>query len=401
VPARAPSTVADRAAPGAGRTLRVLIVSTYFPPHVGGVEVVAQQQARGLAAAGHTVVVATTRSDPALSEVERADGYEVVRLPASNTLEDRVGIPYPLVGPSFCRSLRRLIQRSDAVHVHDVLYQPSQVAAVLALAAAKPLYVTAHVGLVDHDSSLVRGVQHVSTVFAGRYIWRHATTVVAHNHLVHDHLRAHRVPPERITLAPNGVDTSVFSPGPVQHPARTRRRLDLPTDTPLVLFVGRLVDKKGYRELIAAADDDYHIVLAGPGQAPDRLPRGVRCLGPVSRRDLVELYRLADVFALPAVGEIFTLAMQEAMACGLPVITADDPRYDGYQVDRRLLGLVPPDPRSLRTALRTALADPGLRRRMGEYSRQLALRLFDWEANRAALLGIYDGPPAHGSACRG
>ncbi len=149
--------------------------------------------------------------------------------------------------------------------------------------------------------------------------------------------------------------------------------------------------KKGYRQLLDAADDDYHLVLAGPGQQPRALPPGVRCLGGVSRDELIELYRLADVFVLPAVGEIFTLAMQEAMACGLPVITTDDPRYDGYGVNRRLLRLVRPDPGSLRAAVRGVLADPDLRRQMGEYSRQLAVQLFDWHANHAALLRLYHG----------
>jgi D-inositol-3-phosphate glycosyltransferase len=371
--------------------MRILIVSSYFPPHVGGVEIVAQQQAASLAAAGHAVVVATSRPDPSAPASERIDGYRVARLPASNLLEERTGIPYPFVGPAFCRALAGLVRRSDAVHIHDILYQPSQVAAALARRAAKPLYATAHVGLVEQDSRLVRGIQQLSTRLAGRYIWRHAVRVVTHNQPVYDYLRAHRVPAGRIALVRNGIDTSVFTPAPVADGAALRRRFDLPADGPLVLFVGRLVPKKGYRELIDAAGDGYHLVLAGPGQPPARLPAGVSCLGPVPRADLIALYRLADLFVLPATSEVFSIAIEEAMACGLPVITAEDPGYAGYGLDRRLLRLVEPSPNSLRQAIRTVLADPGLRREMGEYSRRLAVEMFDWRTNQAALLRLYDG----------
>jgi glycosyltransferase involved in cell wall biosynthesis len=374
--------------------MKVLIVSSYFPPHIGGVEVVAQQQAGGLAAAGHRVTVATTRPDPGLPAEDRTDGYRVVRLPASNLLERRTGIPYPIVGPAFYRGLRRLVGWCDVVHVHDVLYQPPQVAAVLAHRCGKPLYASQHVGTVHHDSPLVLGLARASAAVAGRYIWGRARRVVAGNPLVYGYLRANGVPADRIVRIANGIDTTAFRPGRAADPAGLRARLGLPAATPVVLFVGRLTGQKGYRELIDAADPGYHIALAGPGQPPDRPPAGVSCLGALPRSELVELYRLADVFALPCAGEVFPLAMQEAMSCGLPVVTTDDPRYAEYGVDRRLLRLVRPDPGSLRAAVRAVLDDPELRRQMGSYSRRLALELFDCRTNQAALPQLYGPAPA-------
>jgi D-inositol-3-phosphate glycosyltransferase len=390
--------------------VRVLIVSAYFPPHVGGVEVVAQNQARSLAAAGHRVTVATTRTDPASSSHETVEGYTVVRLPASNVLERRAGIPYPLIGPAFGRRLRRLVAECDVVHVHDVLYQPSQLAAVFARMVGKPLVVSQNIGSVHHPRRLVRGFERLTRATAGRYIWRRARRITAHNQLVYEHLRAHRVPPERIVRTTNGIDTTVFAPGPPRDATAWRARLGLEPDSgsgsgsgsggrdpanpvdrrPIVLFVGRMVEQKGYRELIRAAGPEYRIVLAGAGTPPDELPPGVSYVGPVPRAELVDLYRLADVFAHPSAGEVFPLVVQEAMACGVPVVTTDDPRYDGYRVDRRLLRLTTPDAAALRAEILAVLADPDLRARMAGYGRRYAEEHFEWRRNQEPLLVMYE-----------
>lgn len=373
-------------------------MSSYFPPHVGGVEMVAQQQAGMLTAAGHEVIVATTHVDPRLPAHERVEvhegqcdgrSYEVVRLPAVNLLEERTGIPYPVVGPVFWRRLRELVRWSEAVHVQDVLYQPSQVATLLAHREARPVDLTQHVGLVEHDSRFVLGAQRAMTAVAGRYVWRRARRILAFNPVVYDHLRSYGVASDRIVLTGNGVDLAAFSPGPPRDEVGLRRRLGLPDRRPVVLFVGRLVPKKGYRELIEAAVADFHLVLVGPGRPPEDLPGGVTCLGEVPRSELVELYRLADVFVLPSAGEMITLAMQEAMACGLPVVTTDDPRYDRYGLDRELLRLVPAEAGALRRAILAVLGDAELRARMGAYSRRLALERFDGAAHRQALLAAY------------
>lgn len=367
--------------------IRVLIVSAYFPPHVGGVEVVAAQQAAVLTAAGHEVVVVTTRSEPELPARQEIDGYTVVRLPASNVLERRARIPYPMIGLAFGRPLWQLIRWSDVVHLHDVLYQPSQLAAVLARLASKPLYATQHVGPVNHHRAVVAGIERVVNTVAGRYIWRHARRVVSYNPMVDEHLRANRVPAERIVRSTIGIDTRQFSPGPA--PPGTA------ASKPVVLFVGRLVHKKGFHRLVAAASSEYQIVAAGSGDPPVPVPDTVTCVGPLSRDQLIEWYRRAAVFVLPSTGEMFPLVVQEAMACGLPVVLTDDKRYDDYGVDRGLLRLVPADPSALRRAITEIVRQPELRARMSDYSRRTAVQQFDLAVSRASHLSLYDGAVPH------
>jgi glycosyltransferase involved in cell wall biosynthesis len=144
--------------------------------------------------------------------------------------------------------------------------------------------------------------------------------------------------------------------------------------------------------LLRARDPRFDLVFVGSGD-PGREAAGphVRFLGPLDRTQVAELYRASDIFVLPTHGELFTLAMQEAMASGLPVITTDDPGYAHYDLDRRLVSLVQPQPAVVRDEILRILGDDALRAEMGRYSRSLAEAWFDWDRNFSTLDSTYQG----------
>jgi D-inositol-3-phosphate glycosyltransferase len=367
---------------------RVLIVSAYANPHLGGVEVVVAQQARTLAALGHEVTVVTSRCGAAGTGREEVDGYTVVRIPAWNGLEERKGIPFPIWSPSALWRLAGLIHRAEVVHVHDAHYGSSVLAATLAR-RRRPLFITQHVGMVEHDTALVRLVQRLVYSWVGRSVWRWAETVTVYNPIVEGFLRGHGVPADNIRLTYNGIDTREFQPGDVAAARMTRARYGIAPDVPVVLFVGRLVPKKGFQKLVEARGPEYEIVLAGPGRIPPGVPAGVRFLGPVGRAELRDLYQASDIFAFPAVGEMLTLAMQEAMACGLPVVAAAEEGYSRYGLDPAGVILVPPEPEAMRSAFLQILADPHRSAYMRAYSRNLAEERFEWQRNAAHQTSEY------------
>jgi D-inositol-3-phosphate glycosyltransferase len=369
--------------------VNVLIVSTFAPPHVGGLEVVVEQQAKSLADMGHDVTVFTGRHHKSLARDEQVDGYRVVRTPVWNAIEDRTSVPYPIWGVRTLLPLIRLVRRADVVHVHDVYYQPTMIAALLARLVRRPLFVTQHVSVVQHDSPPVMMIQRLIYATIGALLWRWAEGIVAYNVIVRSFLLERGVPAEKIHLTYNGIDIDTFRPA--EHGVRkaVRERYGLAQDKPIVLFVGRLVPKKGYRELVAAHSDDFQIVLAGPGTVPDEIPPGVTFLGPIDRGDLLGLYQASDLFAFPAVGEMLTLAMQEAMACGLPVVAREDAAYDQYGLDESAFSLISADPDILRKTFNAILADQGRHAEMAAYSRHLATTRFDWRRNAADLADIY------------
>jgi D-inositol-3-phosphate glycosyltransferase len=369
--------------------MNVLIVSTFAPPHVGGLEVVVEQQARSLADMGHDVTVFTGRHDRSLPREEQIDCYRVVRTPVWNAIEERTSVPYPIWGIRSLLPLVRLVRSADVVHVHDVYYQPTVLAGFLARLAGRPLFVTQHVSIVQHDSAPVMWIQRLIYATVGALLWRWAEGIVAYNVIVRRFLLDQGVAEDKVRLTYNGIDTGAFQPADQVVRQAVRERYGLPQDKPVVLFVGRLVPKKGYRELVAAHDEGYQIVLAGPGAVPADLPPGVTFLGPIDRADLLGLYQASDLFAFPAVGEMLTLAMQEAMACGLPVVARDDPAYDQYGLDGSSIALVSADPDVLRRTFQAILGDEDRYDRMARYSRHLATDRFDWRRNATDLAGIY------------
>ena len=163
--------------------------------------------------------------------------------------------------------------------------------------------------------------------------------------------------------------------------------------------MGRLVPKKGIDKLIEARHPAYQIVLAGSGAAP-HLPEGVTCLGPLERHEIRRLYQACDIFAYPAVGEMLTLAMQEAMGCGLPIVATNEQDYAAYELDPDGIELVAAEPESLRTAFLEILGDEPRLARMRRYSRQLAEDRFDWRSNAQGLLDLYDEAEPSGAAGR-
>ena len=378
-----------------GRPLRVLLVSHHYPPHVGGIENVVHQEAVRLAARGVEVTVLTSGGRTATTVED--GGVRVVRIAAWNGAERRAGVPFPLLSPRLLPAALRWARWADVAHLHDCQYLTSWAVGAAAALTRTRCLLTQHVALVQHPSALVIGVQRAVYGVAGRLLLRRAGRVFTLNASVAAFVLRHGARPERARHLPNGVDTDLFRPAASAEQRRlARARFGLPQDRPLVLFVGRLVPKKGFLLLLeartATPDAGYDLVFAGDGDTAALTGRpGVHHLGALAPADLAEVYPACDVFALPSTAEGFPLTVQEAMASGLPVVTTDDPGYAPYGLDRTRVVLLPREAGALREALAELVADPDRRERMARYSRDCAERDFTWEQHVERLLGHYTG----------
>jgi len=191
---------------------------------------------------------------------------------------------------------------------------------------------------------------------------------------------------ERISVAPNAVDTALFAnvgAAVQQHEAELRAQLALPDR--YFLFVGRLIGGKGvldllqaYGHLPPALREQIGLVFAGEGplraelesQARDIHPGTVHFAGFVHREALAAYYALAECFVFPTRTDPWGLVVNEAMACGLPVICTHVAgcAADLVHENGRLVSVG--DVAELSMAMEDIATQSEARVRMGEESRQ-------------------------------
>jgi len=209
----------------------------------------------------------------------------------------------------------------------------------------------------------------------------------------------------------NGVDVDRFAAADRGLAAELRRRAGA-ADRPLILAVGGIEPRKGSDTLVRAiaalrrsgrrpvlavvgghSFQDYRAyrdrVLASLPELGLRLDDDVLLLGTVADADLPAWYAAADVLAFPSTKEGWGLAVLEAMAAGLPVVTSDLPVFREYLRPGRDALLVPVDnPPALAAALTAVLDDRPLAGRLSVAGRAVCER-FSWSRSAAEHQAIY------------
>jgi starch synthase len=230
----------------------------------------------------------------------------------------------------------------------------------------------------------------------------------------------YRVPPERIRVIPNGIDTNQYRP--TINPA-VISSYGIDPDRPFILFVGRISRQKGVLHFIRAVkylSPGVQVVLCAG--APDTAEIGretaeaveeARAQGRngiiwvdrwVPREDLICLYSHASLFVCPSIYEPFGIINLEAMACGTPVVASAVGGIPEAVIHGETGILVPFEPRGpadsepreperfsggLAEAASDLLRSPEKRRLMGRKSRERVERYFSWESVGRRTLEYY------------
>jgi glycosyltransferase involved in cell wall biosynthesis len=144
-----------------------------------------------------------------------------------------------------------------------------------------------------------------------------------------EYLATYGLPRERIRIFPNTIDVPAYAEAARvarAHAGEIRERLALPER--FALFVGRLVEAKGVRELLAArrtGDAVPPLVVAGDGPLRGEVEAspGVTMLGFRQPSELIEIYALAERTVVPSLTEPWGVVVNEALACGSAVVASD------------------------------------------------------------------------------
>lgn len=376
---------------------RVVMVIQRFRPAFSGQGIQVEAIAKALARRGVDVSIVTAASGTRRS-IEVCDGYSVVRVGcdppsfASPTERSR------LTGPMFAARTFGYLQtaaRCDLVHVHamtDALYASYAWCRL----HDKPLLF--EMTLVGADDPLTVG--NSQNRFAGvrRRAYYSCDGYVAISPALQEISREAGLPSDRVRLIPQGVDIDAFTP--VDDRISIRRDLGLPTDGPLLTFVGSLVHRKGLDVLldgwstIHRAHPETRLLLVGrdsfegqksetaflsdqlarvPAAAAERIHRtGVQ-------DDVQRYLQASDIFVFPSRREGFGTVMVEAMACGVPCVVAELPGITDFIFPDGRTGVVVAqnDAGGLSEGALRLLRDPEVAARMGEAARADAVDRFD------------------------
>lgn len=365
--------------------MRILIATDSYPPDVSGSSIFTQRLAQGLACRGHEVHLVCA-SDTGRTRTTR-DGEVILHRLWSVPILVHPGVRFT-PPPGVPRALRRLVARvqPDVLHVQDH-FTLGRAAMRAAAARGIPVVATNHF-MPDNLMPYVPGT--LRAVLTRVLWWDFKRIYGAADHVTAPTPTAARLTGEHglrrpVEAVSCGVDVRRFRPRPGQADT-ARRSLGLP-DRPTIGYVGRLDAEKRLDELVRALalllpHRPAQLVLAGTGTQLGKLGQladdlgvssDVHFLGFVPDDQLLDVYCAADVFCMPGVAELQSIATLEAMASGLPVVLADavalphlvSPGQNGYLFQ-------PGDVAGLAHALGLVLAAESSGDGLGSASRRLA-----------------------------
>ncbi|HIJ08621.1 TPA: glycosyltransferase family 4 protein [Candidatus Bathyarchaeota archaeon] len=214
-------------------------------------------------------------------------------------------------------------------------------------------------------------------------------------------IQLYDVEKSRIRIVPNGVDTERFVPDRggvnLKHQIGVENR-------PVVLFVGRLIPRKGLMYLAEAARvvarefNEVAFLVVGSGPLKKRMLSYLKqvdlmdnfvFLGDVSEASLPSLYACSDIFVLPSIQEGQGIAFLEAQASGKPVVAFDVGGVGEALQDGKTGLLVKPGSQNLAEALLKLLSDATLREKMGLSGRDYVSNNLSWDVCAKRMIEVY------------
>ena len=382
-------------------SIRIVHVCAYFAPAFvyGGPPRSVFDLCRAQIEEGADVQVVTTTAngDAELSEavVARSE-YEGVPVRYCPRVWPRWMFNAPTLGATVADALRK----ADVLHIHGLWNATVWAAAAAARQVQRPYLVSPRGMLAPaalaHDAWRKRLIYPVKD----RLVIRGAAKLHATSRAECSDVEA-IVGPGRTVYVPNGVDLPPLAGGDTRV---ARERLGLPSDAPVILFLGRLHPIKRL-DLLAAAFaivrtrfPEAQLVIAGPDEnghraaiAPLFAPFGstVTWTGRVDEASKRRWFEVASALVMCSNSESFGMSTAEAMAAGKPVVatrTCPWPEIEshgtGFWVEQT--------PDAIAHALIALLADPLAAEAMGQRGRALIADRYSWRQVAASLISEYE-----------
>ena len=281
------------------------------------------------------------------------------------------------INPGLLRFCRASLKGFDLVHFYGLYDLLGPAVSHFCRRQAIP-YVIEPMGMyrpIDRSIQMKR-IWHRSV---GNAFWLNAHKFIATSELEQQELVEEGIPLQKIVIRYNGIDAGMLTDGSA--PKTFRAKWSIPAGEHMILFLSRLIPRKGADILIdafaEACPNAGRLVIAGPEGEPgyrrylekrardSGVASRIIFTGPLYNEEKKAAFTEADLFVLPSRYENFANVAAEAMACGVPVIITP---YCGIRslVDGRAGLVVPPEKQPLAAAICQMVHDAALLHRLKE-----------------------------------
>jgi glycosyltransferase involved in cell wall biosynthesis len=389
------------------RKLKVAVFNTQ-PPHLyfGGVERRIVETAKRLADKVETTVYSGTKKG--FNKTTVFEGVTYVPCFSTDVL-------YPLDNWVFNQSLSRKVDsiKADVYEAHTVSGYKF-LKAMKKRRTGKPFIQTVHGVLADEYIKSQQTVSpslrmKLSNVFMRQLakIEKDASRmanliVTVSRYSAHKLVELYGVDEAKIRIVPNGVDIQRFKP--TEDCEEVKDRFGGGGSKQVVLFVGRLVPRKGLHFLIEAAKivlekrRGVMFLVVGDGPLKNHflsystkvgVSKNFIFFGDVDDRTLPSLYSCADLLALPSVQEGQGISILEAQAAAKPVVAFNVSALNEVVKNEETGLLIKPDSSELAKAILQLLSNSSLREEMGRNGREFVQKNFSWDICAKSMFQVY------------
>lgn len=377
--------------------MKIIELTTFFHPVIGGVETHVENLAQQLDAMGHEVEILTSDSNKSGPRIEERNGklgnVKVKRFRSwfSMTYFHKFfpGVFWYLLTHDF-----------DVVHVHSFRKVESYIALLVAKLKKKPVVLTTHNPFPtstrpDNVETLIKW--HDKTF--GKWFTKYFDAIII---LVESERKIfeeeYQVEQERLHKVPNGLDEKFFEQ---VNPEGFLKYWEIDANKwrAIVVAGGRMNKTKGFQNLKQAADELKDVLFFFGGGDDGYLPKLQRIFEEndnvifsehfLSQEKIREMFAAGDLFVMPSLHEPFGIMLLEAMAQGLPVLATNKGGPVEFVKESFGKTLEPRDEQAWSTAIKQLLDDPQTMKSMSEAA-VMEAKKYTWPKITKKILKIFN-----------
>ncbi|MFX1518971.1 MAG: glycosyltransferase family 4 protein [Promethearchaeota archaeon] len=370
-------------------------ITPFLYPYPGGQEVHTYMLSRSLARIGWKVSIVTTNF-PVGKTYEKVDGIEIYR---TRMILNPIDNP---ITPSMLPILQKI--DADVFHAHSYWNFSTNVACFVSKLKKIPFIITSH-GYQPFRYFVGKFLRTFYLKTIGGYTLSNLDKMVLYHPQDKNILMSLGIPEKKIEIIPNAVSLDEFNP--IIDGTDILETYDL-NKSKRILFVGRLIKRKGCRFIIKAMPEilrtfpDAKLIVVGNGPQEAQLKNLVKKLGiadsvlflgyiPPLGETLNKIYAISDVLVLPSLDECMSRVILEAMSMRKPIVTTDA-WYSKWLVQPGEIAAIlvnPKETEQLANAVIRVLQDSTLAMNLATKGRQLIEDRYNWEKIAKQLTKIY------------